>query len=143
MILVDANLLIYAVNADLTDHLRSKAWLEAQLSGTDLVGLPWVTVLAFLRVCTNGRVFNNPLSVDSALSYVDEWFALPSVRAVAPGPHHWKVLRELLTTTGTGGNLTTDVHIAAMAMEHGCAVYSADNDFKRFAGVRHVNPLMS
>jgi len=143
MILVDANLLIYAVNADLPDHLRSKTWLEAQLSGTDLVGLPWVAMLAFLRVCTNGRVFNNPLSVDSAVSYVDEWLALPSVRAVAPGPHHWKFLRELLITTGTGGNLTTDTHIAAMAMEQGCAVYSADNDFKRFTGIRHVNPLVS
>ena len=143
MILVDANLLIYAVNRDLPDHPKSKAWLEAQLGGAELVGLPWVVLLAFLRICTNRRVFEKPLSVPSSLNYIDQWLGQPPVRPLAPGPHHWGILRELLIANGTGGNLTTDSHIAALAIEHGCAVYSADNDFKRFTGVRHVNPLMS
>ncbi|MEA3275024.1 MAG: PIN domain-containing protein [Pseudomonadota bacterium] len=81
------------------------------------------------------------MSVESALDYVDQWLDQPGVRVIAPGPHHWKILRELLVANGTGGNLTTDAHIAAMAIENGCAIYSADNDFKRFAGIRHVNPL--
>ena len=143
MILVDANLLIYAVNADLPHHAASRAWLEQQLGGSQTVGLPWVVLLAFLRICTSARIFQQPLSIAQAIDYVDQWLALPSARALSPGPHHWRILRELVAANGTGGNLTTDAHIAALAIEHGCSVCSADNDFKRFTGIRHINPLAS
>jgi len=142
MILVDANLLLYAVNEDLPQHDGARRWLENVLSGRESVGLPWVVILAFLRLTTNGRVFERPLPVDQAMAYVDEWLSLPVVRPVVPGPGHWLVLRALLEMAGTAGNLTTDAHIAALAIEHGYTIYSADNDFKRFVGVLHVNPLM-
>lgn len=141
MILVDANLLLYAVNQDLPQHRGARRWLEATFSEAETVGLPWVVVLAFLRLSTNARVFAQPLSVAAATGYIEEWLALPTVSAVAPGDAHWSILRNLLADAGTGGNLTTDAHIAALALEHGCTVYSTDQDFKRFAGVRHVNPL--
>lgn len=141
MILVDANLLIYAVNGDLPQHERARLWWENRLSGRGAVGIPWVVVLAFLRICTNGRVFKNPMSVEHVTEYVSGWLDQPAVAAVAPGSNHWPILRNLLAHTGTGGNLTTDAHIAALAIELGCPVFSADNDFKRFPGIRHVNPL--
>ena len=143
MILVDANLLLYAVNRDLPRHAEARAWLEAVLSGTSNVGLPWVVILAFLRITTSSRVFERPLSIEQAGAYVDSWFSLPAVRAVVPGSGHWPILKNLLETSGTGGNLTTDAHVAALALEQGYTVYSADNDFKRFAGLRHVNPLQA
>lgn len=142
MILVDANLLIYAVNADLVHHAEARQWWQSALSGTDPVGIPWVVVLAFLRLTTHPRVFAFPLTVEQALAYIDEWLDQPVVDLVAPGPNHWAVLRNLLDTSGTAGNLTTDAHIAALALEQGYAVYSADHDFQRFTGLKHVNPLV-
>lgn len=141
MILVDANLLLYAVNADLPQHAEARAWWERVLSGSAAVGLPWVVMLAFLRLATNPRIFDRPLGVEAAMAYLDEWLAQPVVSAVAPGARHWQILRNLLALSGTAGNLTTDAHIAALALEHGYAVYSADNDFKRFPGLSHRNPL--
>ncbi len=141
MILVDANLLIYAVNQDLPQHKQAKSWWEAVLSGATTVGIPWVSILAFLRVCTNPRVFSQPLSPEVAIAYVDEWLAQPPVRLVAPGTGHWAILRNLLLQAGTAANLTTDAHIAALALEQGYRIYSADSDFQRFPGVTHVNPL--
>lgn len=141
MILVDANLLIYAVNLDSPHHKPARVWWENMLSGTAAVGIPWVSLLAFLRLCTNPRVFSCPLAAEQAIAYADEWLAQPPVRLVAPGAAHWAILRNLLTQTGTAGNLTTDAHIAALALEHGCSIYSADNDFRRFPGLKHINPL--
>lgn len=141
MILLDANLLIYAVNRDLPQHKVARNWLEKTFSDPDDVGLPWVSVLAFLRLSTNPRVFKAPLKVEEAIAYADEWMALPSVSLVVPGFRHWEIFKNLLAQSGTGGNLTTDAHIAALALEGGYAVYSADNDFRRFPGIRHVNPL--
>lgn len=141
MILIDANLLLYAVNLDSPRHSAARAWLEQALSGNETVGLPWIVLLAFLRIATNGRVFEHPLSPESACAYVEEWLNLPIVTTVAPGNGHWPILHNLLVTTGTGGNLTSDAHIAALALERGSTVYSTDNDFKRFPGLRHVNPL--
>jgi uncharacterized protein len=141
MILVDVNLLLYAVNQDLPQHARSRTWLEAVLSGNESVGVPWVVILAFLRLTTNARIFERPLSVERAVAYVEEWLAQPAVTTVTPGKSHWMILRNLLRDSGTGGNLTTDAHIAALAIEYGHTVYSTDNDFKRFKGLRHINPL--
>jgi toxin-antitoxin system PIN domain toxin len=139
--LIDANLLIYAVNRDLPQHAAARSWLEDTFSQSEPVGLPWVVILAFLRLCTNPRVFTSPMSVERAIAYIDEWLALPAVSVVGPGLQHWSIFSTLLTQTGTAGNLTTDAHIAALAVESGCGIYSADNDFRRFPGVRHINPL--
>ena len=141
MILGDANLLLYAVNADLPQHEPARQWWENVLSGTEPIGLPWVVILAFLRLSTNSRIFEQPLDPAKALGYLDEWLSQPVAEPLRPGPNHWAILRNLLEPTGTAGNLTTDAHIAALALEHGGRVDSADNDFQRFAGIKHVNPL--
>lgn len=141
MILIDANLLIYAVDRDSPHHARARRWLEATLSGAEWVGLPWIAVLAFLRITTHSGVMRNPLAVEAAIGYVDGWLRQPFVRLVGSGEKHWPILRNLLKASGTSGNLTSDAHLAALAIEHGCAIASADNDFRRFAGVTHVNPL--
>lgn len=141
MILVDANLLIYAVDADSPRHRSSRRWLEETLSGTTRVGLAWIVTLAFVRITTRAGIVRTPLRPEEALAYVNSWFDQPFVTPVAPGAHHWPIFRQLVTATGTAGNLTSDAHLAALAIEHGGTVYSTDNDFRRFPGVEHVNPL--
>ena len=142
MILVDANLLIYAINENAPFHKEAKAWWEATLSGNKVVGIPWVVSLAFLRITTHPRIFPTPLAPEQAIAYIDEWLEHPVTKLVSPGEQHWYILRNLLLNAGMAGNLTTDAHIAALALEQGYTVFSADNDFKRFAGIRHVNPLV-
>ncbi len=141
MILIDANLLIYAIDADSPHHRQASRWLEEVLSGTTRVGLPWVVVLAFLRITTREGILVRTLTPDAAIAYVDSWLAQPNVELVAPGPHAWPVFRGLMLAAGTAGNLTTDAHLAAMAIERGATVYSTDNDFRRFPALLHVNPL--
>lgn len=141
MIFVDANLLIYAVNRDSPSHTRAREWLEETLSGETAVGLPWICLLAFVRITTHRGILARPLSVSEALDFVDSWLNQPFVGLVSPGDNHWPILRNLLRATGTGGNLTSDVHLAALAIEHGATIHSADYDFQRFAGLEHVNPL--
>jgi len=141
VILIDANLLIYAIDADSPSHQKARRWLEQALSGTTRVGLPWIVILAFLRVVTHPRIMRNPLPAEEALAYVESWIEQPFVENIGPGQHHWSILQNLLRSTGTAGNLTSDAHIAALALEHGYSVYSADNDFKRFPGITHINPL--
>ena len=141
MILVDANLLVYAVNRDAFHHESSRDWLQQTLGGTVHVGLPWICILAFLRVTTNPSIFPSPLRTDQATGYIESWLAQPFVDAVVPGEQHWPVLHNLLRTTGSAGNLTSDAHVAALAIEQGATIFSADHDFKRFPGIRHVNPL--
>jgi len=139
---VDANLLLYAVNRDLPQHEVAREWWEGTLSGRTPVALAWAVILAFLRISTSPRVFERPLEIETATAYVDEWLAIPVVKPVVPGPAHWRIFQQLVRQSGTGGNLTTDAHLAALAIEQGASLYSADNDFKRFAGLVHVNPLL-
>jgi len=141
MFLIDANLLIYAANRDASRHEAARQWFEQTLSGGQRVGLPLVCLLAFLRLTTRPGILAKPLTVEQAADFVDAWLTQPFVEAVAPGPGHWPILRHLLHAAGTGGNLTSDLHLAAMAIERGASVYSADYDFQRFAGLDHVNPL--
>ena len=141
MILIDTNLLIYAVNSDAPRHDVARKWLEDTLSGTTVVGLPWICMLAFVRVTTRSGILAHPLSVDRAVGYVDSWLDQPIVEPVRPREGHWPVLRNLLRLSGSAGNLTSDAHIAALAIERGAVIYSADYDFNRFPGVEHVNPL--
>lgn len=141
MILVDANVLVYAVDSDSHHHRAARRWLEAALSGTEPVGFAWVVLLAFLRVTTRPGILRRPLPPERALAFVDEWLAWPNARAVVPGEGHWAVLRSLLRSTGTAGNLTSDAHLAALALEHGASVCSTDRDFGRFPGIERIDPL--
>jgi uncharacterized protein len=141
VILLDANILIYAIDRDSPRHVRARRWLEETLSGDTWVGLPWIAILAFIRVTTRPGIVRRPLLPEQALAFVDSWLGQPYVTAVGPGEQHWRILRSLLRANGTAGNLTSDAHIAALALEHGCTVVSADTDFRRFAGITHVNPL--
>ena len=141
MILVDANLLIYAIDTDASLHLPAREWLEEAFSGTTRIGLPWIVLLAFLRITTRPRLLVRPLSLGEATDYVDSWLEQPFVESVSPGPSHWGILRSLLAASGTAGNLTSDAHLAALAIEHKAAVFSTDHDFGRFPGVKHVNPV--
>ena len=141
MILVDANLLIYAVDRDSPHHAGARRWLEATLSGTEWVGIPWIAVLAFLRIATHAGVMRKPLAAEDAIDYVDGWLRQPFVKPIGPGEQHWPILRNLLQASGAAGNLTSDAHLAALAIEHGCTIASTDNDFRRFAGLTHLNPL--
>lgn len=141
MKLVDANVLIYAVNADSVHHGPARRWLEKALSGTDPVGMSWIVLLAFLRVTTRHGILERPLPVEDAVTYVDSWLRLPPVELVVPGPGHWSILQALIKASGTGGNLTSDAHLAALALEGGWTLVSTDNDFRRFAGLNFINPI--
>lgn len=141
MKVVDLNLLLYAVNRDSAHHARAKAWLDRTLTDDEPVALSWVVLLGFLRVATSSRVFPEPLPPVQALAVVDGWLARPAVMQLAPGDGHWHILRELLAESGTAGNLTTDAHLAALAIEHGAELCSSDADFGRFRRLRWVNPL--
>lgn len=141
MIIVDANLLIYSVNQDAVSHSQARTWLESTISGTETVGLPWSVLLAFLRLTTRPGIVRKPLSAALALNLVETWLTQPNVIAVEPTSKHFSVLRDLLSGTGCGGNLTSDAHLAAIAIEHGAELYSCDNDFGRFPRLRWRNPL--
>jgi len=139
--LVDVNLLLYAVNEDSPHHARAKPWLESSLSGTEAVGLEWTVLLAFLRLATRPMIFATPIPVDEALALVETWLARPCVTVVQPTERHLEVLAGLLRPIGTAGNLTSDAHLAAVAIEHGAELCSCDADFARFPGLRWTNPL--
>ncbi len=141
MTLVDANVLIYAIDTDSPHHQAARRWLEDALSGTTPIGLAWIVILAFLRLTTRSGILRNPLPPQRAMAFVDEWLAQPYVRAVSPGEGHWTILSKLLRDSGTAGNLTSDAHLAAVALELGASVCSTDGDFERFAGVDRINPL--
>ena len=143
MILVDTNVLIYAVDADSIHHSASRAWLESALSGTDRVGFAWIVVLAFLRITTHRKIMVRPLSPEDAIAYVDSWLEQPFSELIGPRTHHWPLLRNLLHAAGTAGNLTSDAHLAALALENGAVVCSTDNDFRRYPGIEQINPLLS
>ena len=140
MKLVDANVLLYAVNRDARHHESSKRWLDAALSGADTVAFAWVPLLAFLRLSTKISLFPSPLSPEEALDQVDAWLAAPPAVVVEPTLEHARVLRRLLDTVGSGGNLVNDAHLAALAVEHRCQIVSFDNDFARFSGVTWISP---
>jgi toxin-antitoxin system PIN domain toxin len=141
MKLLDLNILIYAVNRDSPSHEAARTWLERTLGEDDAVGIPWIVILGFLRITTSPRALRSPLSADQALAVVDGWLAQPQVAAIGPGESHWEHLRKLLAAAGTAGNLTTDAHIAALALECEAELCSTDADFGRFDRVRRVNPL--
>jgi toxin-antitoxin system PIN domain toxin len=141
--IIDLNVVLYAMNADAAQHDIVRGWWEKAVNGEDTIGLPWIVLLGFLRLATNPRVFPRPLAPDAATAKLDTWLALDNVRVVREKDNHWETLRSLLALTGTAGNLTTDAHLAALAVTHGAVLVSCDADFARFKGVRWENPLRS
>jgi uncharacterized protein len=133
--------LIYAVNGAAAQHAACRQWLEYALGGEEEVGFNWVAVNGFLRVTTHQRVFAEPLTVREATEHVQQWLDAPLARIVEPKAGHWIVLKELLLALGTGGNLTTDAHLAALAISHEATLVSCDTDFGRFRRLRWENPL--
>jgi toxin-antitoxin system PIN domain toxin len=141
MVLPDVNLLIYAVAERSDQHRAARQWWEQQLNGAETVALPWAVAVSFLRLITNPRVMSVALTFDQASTLLDDWYGLPAVTTVAPTQRHAAVMRDLLGGLGTAGNLVPDAHIAALAIEHGAVLCSADNDFSRFPGLRWNNPI--
>lgn len=140
MRVVDANVLLYAVNTDAQHHEPSRTWLDSALTGQDSVGLTWVVLLAFLRLATKIELFPHPLTVPEALTQVDDWLSAPGAQLIHPSSDHLLILERLLTETGGGGNLVNDAHLAAIAVEQRAEIVSYDGDFARFAGVRWRRP---
>jgi toxin-antitoxin system PIN domain toxin len=143
MILLDANLLIYSVNRDAPHYSRAKQWVEATLSGQHgPVLLSWFTLMAFVRISTSAKALANPFSLDDSLRLIGEWMALPDVRVIGPGPGHAVIFESICRSINAIGNLITDAHLAALAIEHGCELASCDADFGKFPGLRWINPLV-
>jgi len=141
VILVDANLLVYAHVATFPQHQKAASWLDEQLNAIGGVGLAWPSLLAFLRLVTNPRVFERPEPIDAAWGQVAAWLEVETTWIPHPTEHHSEVLRELLAQPGISGNLVPDAHLAALAIEHGLALCSSDGDFARFRRLRWIDPL--
>jgi uncharacterized protein len=142
VILVDANLLLYAYHPRAEQHEASRAWLEAVLSGPDLVRFAWVTLWAFVRIATNPRVFERPLSTSEAEAAISSWLSQPAAGLLDPGERHWEILCGLVRDGQAAGPLVMDAVLAAIALEHGATVCTTDRDFSRFARLAWMNPLM-
>jgi len=141
MILVDANLLVYAHVTSLTQHQPARAWLDSCLNGPSPVGLPWPSLLSFVRLVSNPRIFEHPQSIPNAWSQIEEWLACPVVWIPQPTDRHRDILGSLLTDKLTRSNLVPDAHLAALAIEHGLTLCSTDRDFSRFSDLRWTDPL--
>ena len=141
MILLDANLLLYAHNISSKEHRPTVLWLEKTLAGPGPIGLSWETILAFLRVSTNPRIFSDPLELDMAASLVSDWLKQPNVSTVGPTEQHWQIFSRLLPRSRARTSLIMDAHLAALAIEHGATLCTNDRDFARFPGLKVEYPL--
>ena len=140
MILPDVSVLVHAHNSDSPVHERARRWWDGCLAGTEGLGLAWVTLLGFVRVTTNRRIVARPLPVKRVLDSIESWLELPHVHIPQPSDEHFARLRDNLERLGTAANLTTDAHLATLAIERGYVLYSTDTDFARFPGLRWVDP---
>lgn len=141
MIVFDANLLIYAYDSGSAHHPKARAWVEQALSGSEAIGLPWHAITAFLRIMTNKRLPGARFTMEQAVQIVDRWLTQPNVRTLVPGEHHWLLLRSMLIDGQASGALANDAQIAALTIEFGGVLHTADRDFARFPGLRCVNPI--
>ena len=141
MIAIDANLLLYASDTSAVHHQPSRRWVETTLSSEETVGIAWAVVLAFLRVGTNPRIRRSAFTLQEAMDIVAGWLERPNVTLLNPGERHWEILREMMTRGQARGPLVTDAHLAAVAIEHGCALATTDRDYARFPGLKFFNPL--
>ena len=141
MILVDANILLYAEDQLSPQHKVARAWWDAQLSGSSPVCLCWTVINAFIRIASNSRVFEDPLSLAQSIARVQSWLDQPCALLIEPTDRHWLVFQQMLTDGQAHGNLVTDAHLAALALQHGCQLMSTDAAFARFPRVKWINPL--
>jgi hypothetical protein len=141
VILPDINLLVHAYNSESPVHASARRWWEGALNAPRPVGLAWIVILGFIRIGTHRQILNNPMPVGDACSRVRAWLGQPQVAIVHPGDRHAEILFGLIETLGTAANLTTDAHLAALAVEHQAELQSTDADFSRFPGLRWSNPL--
>ena len=141
MILVDANLLLYAEDSLSEDHQAARTWWDAQLSGAEPICLCWPVLTAFIRIGTNVRLHRRPLTLGEAVERVQSWFDQPCVRIIHPGEQHWAIFQVMLRDGKAIGSLVSDAHLAAMAVEHNCVLQSTDADFARFKGLKWNNPI--
>ncbi len=141
MILIDANLLLYAYDPSSPHHQAARDWLETTFSAPEPVGLTWMTLLAFLRIGTSPRPLENPLSINEATAIVVGWLERPMVTLLNPGERHWETLCALMARGQAHGSLVMDAHLAALAIEHGANLATSDRDFARFPGLKFFNPL--
>jgi toxin-antitoxin system PIN domain toxin len=142
VIVVDANLLIYAYNSGSEKRAASKEWLEQVLSDQEPVGFPWAVIHAFLRLTTARVVLPRPLDMRDAISIVQDWFAASNTRILEPGPRYWPIFGDLLRKAEITGKMVSDAHLAALAIEHDATLFTTDRDFRRFEGLRWRNPLV-
>jgi toxin-antitoxin system PIN domain toxin len=140
VVVVDANVLLYAVDSTSAHHDQARAWLDHALSGAEAVGLAWIALLAFVRISTSPLIRSTPMNADDAMSQVQAWLGAPAAVVVQPTARHAAVLGGLLHEAGTAGNLTTDAHLAALAIEYGAQIVSYDRDLARWPGVRQRLP---
>jgi toxin-antitoxin system PIN domain toxin len=138
--IVDVNVLIYATDTETKHHDTAKPWLDAAMSGAETIGLPTAVTLAYVRLTTNPKVFRSPMSVQQSIGAAETWVQRSNVVVPAPTERHYRLVEELLNATGTGGNLVTDAHLGALAIEHGASVVSYDRDFARFPRVVWEHP---
>jgi toxin-antitoxin system PIN domain toxin len=141
VIILDANLLLYAYDASSPQHARARVWLELVFSGGVPIGLPWQTVAAFLRIVTNSRLPGERLTAEAAARIVDRWLEQPGVRLLSQGDGHWPLLRQMMVEGQASGVLVSDAQLAALTIEHGGVLHTTDRDFARFPKLRWVNPL--
>jgi toxin-antitoxin system PIN domain toxin len=141
MILIDANILLYAYDPSTSHHQAALDWLEEIFSAPEPVGLTWVTLLAFLRIGTSPRALENPLSVHEASAIIAEWLDRPMVTLPNPGERHWEILRHLMAKGQARGDLIMGAHLGALAIEHGATLATCDRGFARFPGLKFFNPL--
>jgi toxin-antitoxin system PIN domain toxin len=142
MILPDVNVLIHAHNSDSPVHDRARAWWDECLAGTAGVGLAWVVLLGFVRISTNRKILLRPLPIGDVMKRMHSWLSMPHVHIPHPSDRHFEGLRQAFEALGTAGNLTTDAHLATLAIQRGYILYSTDTDFARFPGLRWVNPCV-
>jgi hypothetical protein len=141
LIVLDANVLLYAYDASAPHHAKARAWLEEVLSGGTPVGLPWQTVGAFLRIVTNRKLPGARATVEAAAHIVDQWLEQPNVRLLGQGDGHWPIFQQMIIDGQASGPLATDAQLAALTIEYGGTLHTTDRDFARFPGLRWLNPL--
>ncbi|HWY07086.1 MAG TPA: TA system VapC family ribonuclease toxin [Candidatus Acidoferrales bacterium] len=141
MIVLDANLLLYAYDSRSDKHENARHWLEDVLSDVTLVGLPWQTVGAFIRIATHPRIPGQRFTIEEVVQVVDEWLEQPNVRLLVPGDQHWPLLRRLLIEGQARGPLATDAQLAALTIENGGVLHTTDRDFARFSELQWTNPI--
>ena len=141
MKIADANLLLYAYNESAPQHERAKEWLEKTLASPEIFGLSWQVIIAFLRISTNPKSFPLPFTLSETIEIVDDWLAQPQVRIILPTEKHWTIFSSLIIEGQTNGAMMMDAHLAALAIEHGAVLATADRDFARFTKLKTINPL--